>query len=79
MARYQDRRIAQIVLHITPDRPVKSDTNSASLGSILAMQQLCAKTIHSIFPLLSVAMYSFVQLSELGRSGVNENVQASKW
>ena len=32
-----------------PGRPVHSGTNSASLGSILAMQQLRAKTIHSHF------------------------------
>ena len=32
-----------------PGRPVHSDTNSASLGSILATQQLRAKTIHSHF------------------------------
>ena len=30
-------------------RPVHSDTNLTSLGSILAMQQLCAKTIQSHF------------------------------
>ena len=30
-----------------PGRPVHSGTNSASLGSILAKQQLRAKTIHS--------------------------------
>ena len=32
-----------------PDSPVHSDTNSASPGSILATQQLRAKTIHSHF------------------------------
>ena len=34
---------------LPPGRPVHSDTNSASLGSILATQQLRAKTIHSHF------------------------------
>ena len=33
----------------SPGRPVHSDTNSASLGSILAMEQLCATTKHSHF------------------------------
>ena len=32
-----------------PDRPVHSGTNSASLGSILATQQLSGKTITHIF------------------------------
>ena len=35
---------------LPPGRPVHSDTNSASQGSILAMQQLPAKTIHSHLP-----------------------------
>ena len=34
---------------LPPGRPVHSDTNSASLGSILAMQQLNAMTNHSHF------------------------------
>ena len=41
---------AQSALHFSsPGRPVHSDINSAALGSILATQQLCAKTIHSNF------------------------------
>ena len=50
-----------------PGRPVHSDTNSASPGSILAMQQLRATTKSLTFPPLSVARYSFIQLSQLGR------------
>ena len=50
-----------------PDRPVHSDTNSASPGSILAMQQLRAKTKSLTFPPLSIAWYSFIQLSQQGR------------
>ena len=42
-------------------RPVHSDTNSASLGSILAMQQL--RNDYSLkCPPLSIAMYSFIHL-----------------
>ena len=43
-------------------RPVHSDTNSATLGEILAMQQLCATTKHSHVHhcLLSIARYSHV-------------------
>ena len=57
-----------------PGRPVHSDTKSTSLGSILAMQQLRAKTNHSHFhhrlysliissTAVYVARYSFLQLS----------------
>ena len=38
-----------------PDRPVHSDTNSASPGSILAMQQLRATTKSLTFPPLFIA------------------------
>ena len=44
-----------------------SDTNSASPGSILAMQQLRAKAKSLTFPPLSIARYSFIQLSQLWR------------
>ena len=40
---------------------------SASPGSILARQQLRAKTKSLTFPPLSIARYSFVQLSRQGR------------
>ena len=62
----------------SPGRPVHSDTNSASLGSILAMQQLRATTKSLTFPPLSIARYSFIQLSRLRRREVKENAQTSK-
>ena len=40
-----------------PDRAVHSDTNSAPPGSILARQQLRAKTKSLTFPPLSIARY----------------------
>ena len=50
---------------------------SASLGSILAMQQL--RNDYSLtFPPLSIAMYSFIQLSRLRRREVKENAQTLK-
>ena len=49
-----------------PGRPVHSDTNSASPGSILVRQQLRAKTKSLTCPPLSIARYSFIQLSQLG-------------
>ena len=61
----------------SPGRPVHSNTNSASLGSILAMQQL--RNDYSITcPPLSLARYSFIQLSRLRHREANENAQTSK-
>ena len=61
----------------SPGRPVHTDTNSASLGSILAMQQL--RNDYSLtFPPLSIARYSFIQLSRLRRREENETAQTSK-
>ena len=59
-------RSRRFTLFALPDRPVHSDTNSASLGSILAMQHLRAKTKSLTFPPLSIARYSFIQQSQLG-------------
>ena len=60
-------RIKRFTLFALPDRPVHSNTNSASPGSILARQQLRAKTKSLTFPPLSIARYSFIQLSQQGR------------
>ena len=57
----------RFTLFALPGRPVDSDTNSASPGSILAMLQLRAKTKSLTCPTLSIARYSFIQLSQLGR------------
>ena len=46
---------------------------SASLGSILARQQLRAKTKSLTFPPLSVARYSFIHLSEQGSQRRGQN------
>ena len=59
-------RSKRFTLFASPDRPVHSDTNSASPGSILARQQLRAKTKSLTCPPLSIARYSFIQLSQLG-------------
>ena len=50
-----------------PGRPDHSDINSASPGSILTMQQLRSTTKSLTFPPLSIARFSFKQLSQLGR------------
>ena len=60
-------RSKRFTLFAFPGRPVHSDTNSAFPGSILAMQQLRATTKSLTFPPLSIARYSFIQLSRQGR------------
>ena len=60
-------RSKRFTLFASPGRPVHSDTNSASPGSILARQQLRAKAKSFTFPPLSIARYSIIQLSEQGR------------
>ncbi len=59
-------RSKRFTLFALPGRPVHSDANSASPGSILVRQQLRAKTISLTCPPLSIARYSFIQLSQLG-------------
>ena len=78
IAQYPVRWTAQSALHFSsPSRPVHSDTNSASRGSILAMQQL--RNDYSLTcPPLSIARYSLIQLSRLRRREENENAQTSK-
>ena len=68
IAQYPVRWTAQSALRFSyPGRPVHSDTNAASPGSMLARQQLRAKTKSLTFPPLSIACYSFIQRSQLGR------------
>ena len=59
-------RSKRFTLFAVPGRPVHSDTNSASPGSILVRQQLRAKTKSLTCPPPSIARYSFIQLSQLG-------------
>ena len=61
-----------------PGRPVHSDTNSTYQGSTRAELQLLCEDHPLAFPPLSIARYSYTQLSELGRRGENENAQSSK-
>ena len=51
-----------------------SDTNLTSLRSI---QPCC--NYSSFTHIFLTARYTFIQLSELGHHGENENAQASKW
>ena len=69
IAQYPVHWTAQISYTLPPGSPVHSDTNSASLGSILARQQLRAKTKSLMFPIPSMARYSFIQLGKLRRHG----------
>ena len=61
----------------SPGIHVDSNTNSAYLGSMLAMQQLRNAYLLT-FPLLFIARYSFIQLRRLMRREENENAQTSK-
>ena len=70
-------RSKRFTLVALPDRPVHSDTDSAYLRSILAMQQLRNDYSHTCPP-LSIVRYSFIQLSRLRRREENENAQISK-
>ena len=78
IALYPVRWTAQRALHFPPLADLFIPTPfSASLGSILAMQQL--RNDYSLsFPPLSIARYSFIQLSRLRRREVKENAQTSK-
>ena len=69
IAQYPVRWTAQSASHFLPsltDLFIPTPF-SASQGSILAMQQLRANTKSLTFPPLSIARYSFIQLSEQGR------------
>ena len=55
-------RSKRFTLFALPGRPVHSDTNSASPGSILAMQQLRATTKSLTFLPPSIARYSMSHL-----------------
>ena len=78
IALYPVRWTAQSALHFLPLADLFIPTPfSASLGSILAMQQL--RNDYSLtFPQLSIARYLFIQLSRLRRREVKENAQTSK-
>ena len=78
IALYPVNWTAQSALHFPPLADLFIPTPfSASLGSILAMQQL--RNDYSLtFPPLSIARYSFIQLSRLRRHEVKENAQTSK-
>ena len=78
IAMYPVRWTAQSALHFPSLADLLIPTPfSASLGSILAMQQL--RNDYSLtFPPLSIARYSFIQLSRQRRREVKENAQTSK-
>ena len=68
IAQYPVRWTAQSALHFPPLADLFIPTPfSASPGSILARQQLRAKTKSLTFLPLSIARYSFIQLSQQGR------------
>ena len=69
ISQYSVHCTAQSVLHFSsPGRPVQTDTNSTSLGSILATQQLREKTIHSHF---TTTVYSQALICTAERTGAS--------
>ena len=80
IVQYPVRWTTQNALHFSsPGRSVNSDINSASLGSIPDSHASITREYYSLtFPLLSIVRCSFIQLSELGHRGENENAQTSK-
>ena len=78
LALYPVHWTAQSALHFPPLADLFIPTPfSASLGSILAMQQL-RNDYSPTFPPVSIARYSFIQLSRLRRREVKENAQTSQ-
>ena len=65
-------------LHFTPWQTCSFRHQLDFSGKHSAMLQLLRKDFSLTFPALTIARYSFKQLSELGRRGENENGQASK-
>ena len=55
-----------------PGRPVHSDTNSASPGSVLAILQLRAKTKSLTCPPVSIARYSEVLIYTAESTGASK-------
>ena len=70
-------RSKHFTLHSMASRHVYSDTNSTALQSI-QQQYILGEDYSFTFPPLSMARYSFIQLSGLGHRGENGNVQALK-
>ena len=58
-----------------PGRPVHSDTNSTSLGSIQPCCNILNEDYSLTFPQQFTARYSFIKLSELGPCRKNENAE----
>ena len=76
IAQYPVRWTAQSASHFLPS--LTDLFNPTPTRSILARQQLRAKTKSLTFPPLSIARYSFIQMSQQLVNGENENAQSSK-
>ena len=67
VAQYPVRWTTQNALHFTPGRHVHSDTNLASLGSILVMQHY----VRRLFSHISTTIYSQVLIYTAERTGAS--------
>ena len=68
----------QSALHFTPWQTCSFQHHFYFYGKHSAMLQLLREDYFSRYPSLSVARYSFIQLSELWQHGMNEMAKASK-
>ena len=71
-------RSKRFTLFALPDRPVHSDTVLGFSGKHSSQAAITRQTKSLTFPPLSIARYSFIQLSQQGRREENENAQSSK-
>ena len=67
-----------IILQSHVVRQERGMENDVMLRKLLK-KKVCFYTAQYPFPPLSIARYSFTQLSILGHHGENENAQSSKW
>ena len=75
IAQYPVHRTAQSAFtHYFPGRPVQSNTISTSVRSIQPHATINVRKAHT-YPPLSIARYSFIQLSELEQCRVNKLAQ----
>ena len=80
IAQYPVRWTAQNALHFAPPWKTRSFLHQLGFSGKHPSHTAITLEDHSIiFPPLSIARYSFIQLSQLGRHGENENAQTLQW
>ena len=77
-AQYPVRWTAQSALHVTPWQTCSFRHQLDFSGKHSSHAAITSEDYSLTFPPLSISRYSFIQLSELGHRGENENAQTSK-